>query len=164
MAQPLSAGDHVRDFVLQSTDGQTRSSAEARSTGLLLYAIYKKVCGTCQLTFPFLQRFASQYAGSGFQIWGVSQENPSDTRTFAESYGVTFPQLVDEDLEVTERHGLLTVPGIYLVDASDRILRSIPAFDSEELNAMAALVAKRTARDYVPIVRPEDNAPLIKPG
>ena len=164
MSDTLTAGDPVIDFELRDAAGAACSSLAARRHGLLLFAIYKKGCGTCRFTLPFLQRFHDTYAGPGFTFWGVSQDSVEETRQFAQENGFTFPTLVDDDLRVTEAYGLTVVPGIYLVDSSDEIVRHAPCFIKNELNEMARLVAERTGRPCVPVVRHEDDAPEMKPG
>lgn len=164
MLQVLTAGDAVVDFTLSGIDGRTYDSRAARSRGLLLFAIYKKGCGTCRFTVPFLQRFHQEYAGEGFRLWGVAQDSAEETREFAWSFGLTFPLLLDTHLAVTAAYRLTHVPGIYLVDESDTILRHAPAFVKDELNAMAQLVAERCSVPYIPVVRDQDNAPAFKPG
>lgn len=164
MPDPVSAGDPVIDFTLRGADGLEYDSKRARDTGLLLFTFWKKTCGTCQFTFPYLQRLHAQYGGPGFQVWGIAQESAADAREFAATYGGEFPQLIDQDLDVTERYDLLSVPAIYLVDSSVRVLRSAPAFVKTELNDIARIAAERTGRPYVPVVHDEDGAPDLKPG
>src|SRR2546430_2193383 len=106
MATPLAAGDRVIDFTLRSVDGILHNSEEMRKEGLLAFVFWKKTCGTCQFSFPYLQRFHDQYAGEGFQFWGIAQENEQDVRDFVSLYRATFPQLIDEDLAATERYDL----------------------------------------------------------
>jgi peroxiredoxin len=164
MAEPLQAGDRVCDFILTATDGKQYASAQARKRGLLLFAFYKKSCPVCQLAMPFLQRFHHQYAGDAFQVWGIAQEDAATAAEFAEQYHAAFPQLCDTELEVTENYDLRSVPSLYLVDAGDAILQSVFAFSTEDYNALSQQIAQHTGRDYKPIVLPEDNAPLYKPG
>ena len=164
MAIPLMTGDPVVDFSLPSLDGAVHNSAEARQDGLLLFVFWKRTCSTCQYSFPYLQRFKVLYGSPGFRIWGIAQENPDDARAFMRTYGATFTQLIDEELEVTERYDLAAVPAIYLVDDSERILYETSKFSVEGFNHVARTVAERTGAEYIPIVRPEDGAPNIKPG
>ncbi len=163
-AETFAAGDPVEDFVLKGVDGTTFNSRNVRASGLLMFVFWKAGCGTCRYSMPFLQRFQDLYAGDGFQIWGVSQENRADTLAFSNEYSLIFPQVLDEDLAVTETYRLVTVPGVYLVGPSDRILRHASAFLADEFNDMAALIAKETGKPYSPVVRPEDDAPSMKPG
>ena len=164
MAKTTAAGDAVIDFTLTGIDCSQYSSRETRSKELLLFVFWKKSCGTCQFTFPFLQRLHEQYAGEGFKVWGISQEDAKDTLGFVKEYGAEFPQLIDEGLELTEQYGLLSVPSMYLVDETRTILRHVPAFVKDELNAIAKLASERTGKPYLPVVRPDDDAPDTKPG
>lgn len=164
MAETLTAGDAIVDFTLRDSNGKTYDSAAARKRGLLLFALYKQGCGTCQYAAPFFQRFHVQYAGDKFQMWGISQDSAEETLAFAQEHGVTFPLLLDEDLDVTEQYDLRSVPGVYLVDETNAILRYVPAFVADEFNAMAQVIAERTGAPYTPVVRPEDDAPALRPG
>lgn len=152
------------DFQLHSAEGAILDSADARSRGPLMFAFWKKSCGTCQFTAPFLQRFHHAYAGEHFRIWGISQENRGETLAFAHQFSLVFPQLLDAGLSVTEQYRLISVPGIYLTDHSGIILHHSAAFDSQALNRVSRLIAERLEMEFVPIVLPEDDAPAFKPG
>jgi peroxiredoxin len=164
MNDTLRAGDAVIDFSLSGVDGKTFRSAEAREQGLLMFVFWKRTCGTCQFSFPYLQRFHEQYGHDKFRIWGVAQENRYDVIEFAGRYSATFPQLIDESLEITERYKPAHVPAHYLVDETGKILRFLPAFMKDEYNEIARYIAERTGVPYSPIVREEDGAPDLKPG
>lgn len=157
-------GDRMVDFRLRSTDGLLCNSEEARRSGLLLFVFWKKTCGVCQYSFPFLQRFQDLYAGEGFTFWGIAQESEQDAIDFARTYQATFPQLIDQDLAVTEKYGLVSVPSIYLTDATGVILEHAPGFSTGVYNRIARLAAEAIGKPYTPIVRPEDGAPPFKPG
>lgn len=166
---PRAAGDKVADFTLQSADGKTYGSREARQEGLLLTALFKTGCGTCKYAFPYLQRFQEQYAqnsGGKFQVWGVSQDDAENTQTFAkENGGATFPLLLDKQLDVTAQYGPTNVPNLYLLGAGDTIEQAVLGqFGTDAFNQMAQKIAAFVGVPYVPIVRDEDNAPAIKPG
>src|SRR5438105_3901271 len=148
MAEPLKAGDEVKDFSLPSLDGQVCDTAKARKEGLLFLVFWKRTCGTCQFSFPYLQRFHLFYGGPGFRIWGVAQENPEDARDFMHQYGATFTQLIDENLDASESYDLASVPAAYLMDGSDRILKSFQGFSTEQLNDIAKIASDRTGKPY----------------
>ncbi len=166
---PRSAGESVYDFTLRATDGKPYSSADARRQGLLLAALFKTTCGTCKFSLPYLQRFHAQYAvpsAGRFQIWGISQDNAQDTLAFARENGpATFPLLLDSTLEVSEAYRLIAVPDLYLLGAGDTLLAALPGhFSKEGFNDLARQVADFLQAPYTPIVREEDNAPLLRPG
>ncbi|HZT41381.1 MAG TPA: TlpA disulfide reductase family protein [Chthonomonadaceae bacterium] len=168
-AAPRAAGDKIVDFTLRATDGNEYSSASARRNGLLLTVFFKIGCGTCKFSVPYLQRFHTQYAMSSegrFQIWGVSQDNAQDTLAFAQKQGpATFPLLLDQDLEVTESYRLIAVPDLFLMGAADTIEDAVTGYFSKDgFNDLARRVAAFLEVPYTPIVREEDDAPLLKPG
>ncbi|HZP80541.1 MAG TPA: TlpA disulfide reductase family protein [Chthonomonadaceae bacterium] len=166
---PRKAGSPVADFQLTGLDGKTYASKEARQKGLLLAALFKVGCGTCQYAAPYLQRLHELYAqksGGRFQVWGISQDNAADTQAFAKEHGdLTFPLLLDSDLQTSVSYGPTNVPDLYLLGEGDTIATAITGyFSKDEYNALAKQVADFVGVPYVPIVRDEDNAPAIKPG
>lgn len=168
-SRPLQLGDAVKDFTLKDVSGQLFSTKELREKGLVLLFFFKVGCGTCRYSAPFIERIHRQYAlGSEgkFIVLGVSQDDASATKEFAAAHGnLSFPILLDEDLEVTESYNLIGVPDLYLLDSSNTILYSILGhFTAEGFNEIAKRAAEATQKPYSPVVLPQDNAPNIKPG
>jgi len=165
----LQAGDAVVDFDLTDLNGERFATAQARQQGLVLIALFKTGCGTCRYSAPFLQRLHEQYAansGGKFQVVGVSQDDAATTREFAAQYGgLTFPLLLDMNLDVSGKYAITHVPDLYLLDAHDTLQRSILGrFSRDEFNELARIAAAAVGTPYSPIVRDEDDAPALKPG
>jgi peroxiredoxin len=166
---PRAAGSAVADFTLTATDGKTYSSKAARQNGLLLTVLFKTGCGTCKYANPYLQRFHEQYAAPSrgrFQVWGISQDTPESTESFARENGnSTFPLLLDSDLNVTVDYGITNVPDLYLLSAEDTIPDAVVGhFSKDGFNQLAERVAAFLDVPYTPIVTEADGAPAIKPG
>lgn len=165
---PKNCGDPVIDFSLYTAQGGLYESRSARSKGLLLVAIFRSGCDTCRYSAPYLQRFHTLYAEPSFgkfQIWGVSQDASEKTADFAEEYGLTFPILLDENLQVSEDYAIVAVPDLYLLDGGSRIAGAVVGgFQREGFNALAKRVAEHTGVPYTPVVREEDRAVALKPG
>ncbi|CEK14338.1 peroxiredoxin family protein [Chthonomonas calidirosea] len=169
MPQPLQAGDKIIDFELSDAHGRLYSTAELRKKGLLLLFIFKVGCGTCKYSAPFIQRLHRQYAeGSDgkFTVLGVSQDDAAATEAFAKEYGnLTFPIVLDSNLDVAEWYNLIGVPDLYLLGSQETILYAIPGhFNQTGFNEIAKRAAEVTNKPYTPVVLPEDDAPSIKPG
>ncbi|MGC8784047.1 MAG: peroxiredoxin family protein [Armatimonadota bacterium] len=159
------AGDAPVDFTFQGVDDKPYSTAEARRQGLLMLVFYKVSCPVCQFTNPYLERFQQAYAGKGFQIWGVSQDDASATISYARTYGnVTFPQVLDEGLKATAVYDLVSVPTLYLLDSGDKILWQTAGWNREELNRVSQMIAERLGVPAVKIVEDDDPAPVFRPG
>lgn len=166
---PHSTGSPVADFTLRATDGREYASLTARRSGLLLVAMVKVGCGTCKYAFPYVQRFHELYAQNAdgrFQVWGISQNDAAETVNFAKNHGAaTFPLLLDETLEATASYGITNVPDLYLLGPEETIRDAVVGyFSAEKYNALARRIADHLQVPYVPVVRPEDNAPALKPG
>lgn len=159
-----TVGDPVADFVFKGVDGKTYSTAEARRDGLLMLVFYKVSCPVCQFNNPYMEKFRA-YGGSGFRIWGVSQDDAPKTVDYARTYGnVTFPQVMDEELKATVSYDLVSVPTLYLLDSGERILWQTMGWNREELNRVSQMIAERLGVPAVKIVEDNDPAPIFRPG
>lgn len=159
-----AAGDAVVDFTFKGVDGKTYSTAEARKNGLLMLVFYKVTCPVCQFNNPYMEKFRA-YEGKGFQIWGVSQDDAQKTVEYARTYGnVTFPQVLDEDLQATVAYDLVSVPTLYLLGSGDTILWQTMGWNRNELNKVSQTIAERLGVPAVKIVEDDDPAPVFRPG
>lgn len=165
---PKDCGSLVSDFSLSTARGKHYSSRPTRSNGLLLIVLFRSGCETCHYSAPFLQRFHTLYAetsGERFQIWGVSQDDEEESADFTAEHGLTFPILLDEQLQVSEDYGVVSVPDLYLLDSSKNIVGAVVGgFSRDGFNALAQQIAGYLGVPYQPVVRDEDKARLLKPG
>ncbi len=165
---PKDTGGQVSDFSLSTARGATHSSYSARSEGLLLVALFRSECETCQYSAPYIQRFHTLYAepsGGRFQVWGVSQDSEEETADFVEEHGLTFPVLLDEHLQVSEAYAIVAVPDLYLLNKNREIQGAVVGgFRREGFNALAKRIADTLGVPYLPVARDEDNALALKPG
>jgi len=161
----LSAGETAPAIVLKNLDGQRVSLAVALEKGPVLAAFFKVNCATSQLTFPFLQRIYEMYGGSNFTLWGISQNHPKDTKLFIRKFGIKFPILIDgEGYPVSNRYGLANSPTLFLILPGGLIQTSCAGFSKADLEAISAEAARATAKQALPLFKPEDAVPLWKPG
>ncbi|MEP0766265.1 MAG: TlpA family protein disulfide reductase [Fimbriimonadia bacterium] len=158
----VQTGHTFPDFTLSDLNGASRSTADARSKGLLLVAFFKVNCPTCQLTFPYLQKLAD--ACPTLTVWGVSQNDAMETRAFERDYGTSFPMLLDKGLEVTDRFDLQSVPAMYLTDESGVVLEYMGAWSKDFVNGIARRVAERTGTAPEVPVTDADRVPVFTPG
>src|SRR5215470_15358247 len=92
----IVAGNPAPNFSLKSLDGKEFSLANALKKGPVVLAFFKVSCPVCKFTFPFLERLYDRYKGGTVTFLGVSQDNASATRDFAQSFGLTFQILLDD--------------------------------------------------------------------
>lgn len=161
----LEIGTKAPDFKLVGTDGKTYSLKEKLSTDLTLIAFFKINCPTCQFTFPFLERLHKNYAGKGFTLWGISQNNQADTLQFAGEYKVTFPLLLDQNnYQISYAYGITIVPTLFLIDKNQEILFSSEGFAKQDLEKLSGDIAERVGTTVVDIFAGENYVPAFKAG
>src|SRR6266436_5876129 len=88
-------GNVAPGFSLKSLDGKEFSLSAALERGPVVLAFFKVSCPVCKFTFPFLERVFKAYGSSEVTFLGISQDNSSASRDFANEFGVTFPILLD---------------------------------------------------------------------
>jgi peroxiredoxin len=153
-----AAGSKAPPFRLSGLDDPARSLEEILAAGPALLAFFKIGCPVCQLTAPYLERLAANNAC--FQIVGISQDDASATRGFAQRFGLTFPTLLDlssENYPASNAYGITSVPTLFVIEPDGTISRSLAGFskrDFEELGARAG----------VSPFGPEDHVPEWKAG
>jgi peroxiredoxin len=154
-----AAGARAPDFRLASLAGSTQSLADILAGGPALLAFYKISCPVCQLTAPFLERLAAN-PERRLQVIGISQDNASATRGFANRFGLTFHTLLDsseDNYPASNAYGIISVPTMFLVEPDGVIGRSFAGFskrDFEEVGARAGVLP----------FGPEDHVPEWKAG
>jgi thiol-disulfide isomerase/thioredoxin len=74
-------------------------------------------CAPCRLEMPYFERVSLAYAGRA-AVLGINQgESPETIARFAQTTGVTYPLLVDEQWTVNNRYGVYNLPTTVFIDA-----------------------------------------------
>ena len=161
----LRTGAPAPNFTLAGMEGRTYSLRGALERGPLLVAFFKVSCPTCQYIFPFIERINQQFGKRGIQVWGVSQDNAKDSRSFAEEFAVTFPLLVDNHpYAVSDAYGLTHVPTVFLIDSQGQIVLATDGFDKKDLLAVHRWLAEYSATSPPALFLPSERVPEFKPG
>ena len=151
----LAIGIQAPDFELSTADGRPRRVSEALRQGPVVLVFYKGSCPTCQFTFPFIQQIYSKVGSTApWTLWGISEDDPEETRAFARQHGITFDLLIDEyPYAVSSAYGLQTVPAIFIVQRDGTISLSEFGFTKSSLNQIAGFDFF-TLNDGLPAARP----------
>jgi peroxiredoxin len=154
---PLEPGVRAPEFHLPAMDGEGQSLADILERGPAIFAFFKISCPICQLALPFLERL--HQAGT-LAVYGISQNDERDTRSFAARYQLTFPILLDLEstgFPTSNAYGLTNVPTLFLVERDGKIAQTIHGWNKRE---MAALGAANGAS----VILPSDSVPEWKAG
>lgn len=105
MTTRLETGDAAPDFTLTADDGSTISLADYRGQKVIVYFYPKASTPGCTTQACDFRDSLASLQGAGYQVLGVSPDPVSALSRFAESEGLTFPLLSDEDHAVAESYG-----------------------------------------------------------
>ena len=146
----LDAGRIAPEFSLKDVDGERRSLRENLKLGPVLVVFFKINCPTCHLTLPFLERLKTS-----IRVVGISQDDASSTRGFANRFRLTFPTLLDlseQQYPASNAYCITSVPSLFLIEPDGLVSRAFAGFskrDFEEIGARAG-VAPFGPDDHVP--------------
>lgn len=161
----LEVGARAPEFTLTGIDGRSYSLGKALESGPLALVFFKSSCGTCDLTFPYLNRLGQAYEDGRWRIWAIAQDPPDAAREYARRFGVKYPVMTDgEGYPVSQAYDPPATPTIFLVDGDGTIAFASHGFSKSDLNELSASLAGRLGLTARLIAQKHDGHPDFKPG
>jgi peroxiredoxin Q/BCP len=148
----LRPGDPAPDFTLPTDTGQTLSLADLRGRKLILYAYPAAMTPGCTTQACDFRDSLASLRGAGYEVVGISPDEPAKLAKFRQRDGLTFPLLSDPDHKVLAAYGAWgekklygrTVTGVirstFVVDEQGRV-------DSAQYNVRATGHVAKLRRD-----------------
>ncbi|HEX5499528.1 MAG TPA: TlpA disulfide reductase family protein [Thermomicrobiales bacterium] len=166
MAIEVGAQGPATDRTFEDAEGQPHSLAAALDHGPLLLGLYKSSCQASKTMFPFLQRLYERYGDKGLTVYGVAQDSPNITRSFARRLGITFPILIEPDgYPLSNAFAIAATPTIYLLNRDGTVAYTTMGFLKPGLDAMGEAVANALGEPAAPLVTEADaDVPMFVPG
>jgi peroxiredoxin len=159
----LDVNQIAPDFQLPQLNNGNIQFYEASYARNSVLIFYKYTCGTSRFTLPFLQQIYEAY-GEHFFFTAIAQDPAESTINFREELKITIPTLLDvEPYTVSRTYGLHTVPSIFLIDESHKILFSTYGFVKQDLWNLADILAGKSNRPQLDLFASAD-VPELKPG
>jgi peroxiredoxin len=117
------AGHRAPSFEVRSLDGKQGSLAQYRGH-IVFMNLWASWCPPCRLEMPDLQRFYAAYRSRNVVVLGVNQgESARRARAFADSLGIHFPVLLDEDQQYGRVYAALGLPTTIVIDPAGIVER-----------------------------------------
>jgi peroxiredoxin len=129
-------GQPLGDFSLSNLDGDTVRLSDYTGQVVLINA-WATWCPPCVAEMPDLQAYYQAHRKEQFVILGINAgDSLSTTAAFVSQNGITFPILLDPNVEMLTSLGIHSFPTSILIGA-DGVVRSIHVgmFSAEELEA-----------------------------
>lgn len=103
-------------------------SLESLRGKVILVDFWTYSCINCQRTLPFLKKWHDKYQDSGLVIIGVEspefefEKDPENVKAALEKYDVTWPVVIDTDLDIWNSFANHYWPAKYLIDHQGKII------------------------------------------
>ncbi len=123
------------DFRLPGLDGEEVSLSDFRGRPVLLN-FWATWCGPCRIEMPFLQEVFEdeKWIDQGLVVLAVNLgESPGAVSQFVDDYGLSFPVVLDVNLEAAGHYNIRAIPATYFIDKNGIMIdRQIGTFASKE--------------------------------
>jgi len=117
----LQVGDMVPDFELATLDGDIIKLSEFLGQRVMLN-FWATWCPPCRAEMPDMQKF---HESKDIVILAVNlvgtESSKENVANFIEEFKITFPILLDTDMEVSNLYRIQPIPTSYMIDSSGRI-------------------------------------------
>jgi cytochrome c biogenesis protein CcmG/thiol:disulfide interchange protein DsbE len=131
-AQSPELGKPAPDFQFQTPEGQPSSLSDFQGRPVLLN-FWATWCNPCVHEMPFIQQVYEERQGEELVLLAINiGESPSQAAEFMQSYGFSFPVLLDSDAALAQRYNIQYIPTTFFID-KDGIIKDvrIGAFQSK---------------------------------
>ncbi|MFN2526454.1 MAG: TlpA family protein disulfide reductase [Actinomycetota bacterium] len=121
----VTPGSEVPAFELETLNGDDLSSEDLRGHPVVLN-FWASWCASCSSEFPALERVWKEFRDDGLIVVGVNiRDAESAARRYTSEYGVSFPVVRDEQLELVRELGVVGVPETYFIDHEWRFVTAL---------------------------------------
>lgn len=123
----LKINNVAPNFELQSLSGELIKLSDYRGKKVFLN-FWASWCGPCRTEMPYMETYYEKYKNSeNVEIVAVnmtnSERNIEKVEEFVESYGLTFPVLLDTHGEVEKLYKVIGYPTTYLINEEGIIVK-----------------------------------------
>jgi peroxiredoxin len=130
---PDLRGKAAPAFTLKTVDGKTVSLADYKGKAVLIN-FWATWCGPCKLEMPWLIDLQKKYAGQGFTVLGVSEDDdsPKTVGDFAVKMGVNYPILMSSEATSKAYGGIDYLPVSYYIGRDGKVVAEVGGLISQD--------------------------------
>lgn len=128
----LSNGMIAPDFTLQLWGTDEKVALSSYRGEIVVLNLWASWCPPCRDEMPDLNKFHNDFKDKGVTVLGINmfktEANQAVVDDFMVEFEITFPNVIDESISVTNQRGLVqskydatTIPRTYIIDQEGRI-------------------------------------------
>ena len=143
-AEGIKTGNLASDFGLTTLDGKQVKLSDYRGKKVILN-FWATWCPPCKAEIPDMEKFYSDFKSKDVIILGVnltqSEKSEQSVSTFAKTYGITYPVLLDKDGMAAQIYQISAIPASYIIDTKGIIRNKIVGpMDYERMENMLSSI------------------------
>jgi peroxiredoxin Q/BCP len=143
MTERLAVGDAAPDFTLPTADGGEFRLADHRGRSVVVYFYPAAMTPGCTTQACDFRDNLASLQGAGYDVVGVSPDQPEKLAKFVEKESLTFPLAADPDKTVLEAYGAYGEKTMYGKKVTG-VIRSTVVVDPDGKVALAQYNVKAT--------------------
>ena len=115
-AQGTHIGSPAPNFKLPNLEGETVSLSDLRGKPVMLN-FWATWCPPCREEMPFIQQVYEQWSDKGLVVLAINLgESSAKVKEFMQSYGLSFPVLLDTKEDVAQKYNIRGIPTTVFID------------------------------------------------
>lgn len=121
----------ISNFTLENTDGQIKRYSELKGDKITVIDFWATWCKPCLVSIPKLVELSDSYSDNRVKFIGICVEGPrniSKIKPFAESAGINYPILIDQNHEVSGELNISVIPTLLVIGPENKILYTHEGF------------------------------------
>ena len=113
------------DFTLKDIENKKVSLKNYRGK-IVMLNFWATWCIPCRLEMPSMEKLYKQFKDKGLVVLSVATgERAKSVNAFIKEYNITFPALLDSNLEVSDNYNVWALPTTYFVNAEGKIIGKV---------------------------------------
>jgi peroxiredoxin len=111
------------NFTLKSLNGEEISLSQQKGKYVLVN-FWATWCGPCKVEMPSLEILHQRFKSKNFSLLAVSNDmfGAQIVEPFIKANNLTFPVLLDQQLQASNKYGVVSLPTTFMIDPEGNII------------------------------------------
>ena len=111
------------NFTLKSLNGEEVSLSQQKGKYVLVN-FWATWCGPCKVEMPSLETLHQRFKSKNFSLLAISNDmfGAQIVKPFIKANNLTFPVLLDQQLQASNKFGVVSLPTTFMIDPEGNII------------------------------------------